>query len=110
MAAAVRLARGDVGSRVNEEALAAFGLAVDAGTTLGDDVGIWPENWTTVEVFAAMSTQWNTAGMGGVVGLRYEALPAVMRFCGVSPAERATVFHGLRVMEGAALEDLRDGR
>jgi len=101
--------RGEGGGQNNDDALAAFGL-VDASAAPDQGIEVWPENWKTVEVFTAMSTQWQTAGMGGVVGLRYESLPAVMRWCAVPPAERAAVFHGLRVMEGAALEALRDGR
>lgn len=44
-------------------------------------VPIWPENWHAVQVFGAMATQWHwLVGMGGAqrVGLRLEALPAVL--------------------------------
>jgi hypothetical protein len=103
MEAARRLVKGDAGSPINDEALAAFGL-VQVGEEPDRHFGVWPENWKTVEVFGAMGTQWNAVGMGGVVGLRYESLPAVMRYCAVPPADRAHVFHGLRTMERAALE------
>jgi hypothetical protein len=72
-------------------------------------IAVWPENMTTVEVFIAMGTQWNV-GMGGVIGLRYEALPTVLRLVGVPTADRRDVFTGLRVMERAALEEMRRGR
>lgn len=72
-------------------------------------IEVWPENETTVEVFIAMGTQWNI-GMNGATGLRYEALPPVLRLIGVPRGEQGAVFAGLRVMERAALEAMRDGR
>ena len=80
MEAARRLAKGDVGSPINDEALAAFGLVHVADDEPDHRIAVWPENMKTVEVFVAMFTQWQTAGMDGApVGLRYESLPAVMR-------------------------------
>lgn len=61
---------------------------------------------TAVEVFADMLSQWNV-GPGGVIGLRYEALPVVLDLRGIPPAERADAVAGLRVMERAALEHFR---
>lgn len=98
--------QGDAGGQISEDtqgALAAFGL-VHVGDVPDRSIPVWPENWKTVEVFVAMGTQWNVASMGGAIGLRYEALPAVMRYCGVATASRADVFAGLRSMERAALE------
>ena len=71
---------------------------------------MWPENETPVLVFAAMSTQWNFAGLGSPVGLRYESLPAVLRLLRIPKGRRHDVFGALRVMEIAALEDMRSGR
>lgn len=53
-----------------------------------------------------MGTQWNV-GPVGVIGLRYESLPVVMRLRGVEPARRRGVFDDLRVMESEALKALR---
>lgn len=61
----------------------------------------------TVEVFSAMGTQWNT-GMAGLTGLRYEALPTVLRLLNVSRGEWGDIFQGLRVMEGETLNQVRD--
>lgn len=98
--------KGDAGP-VDADALAAFGLPAVKRTVQAIDV--WPENEKTVEVFMAMGTQWNT-GMNGATGLRYEALPPVLRLLGVPCADQAAVFSGLRVMERTALEVMRDGR
>jgi hypothetical protein len=63
---------------------------------------LWPENVPVVAVFTAMGSQWVEARKGGVTGLRYEALPAVMRYCRIARQEEAAVFAGLRVMEREA--------
>lgn len=70
---------------------------------------LWADNVTAVEVFADLLTQWNI-GPGGVVGLRYEALPGVMRLRRVPADERAAVFESVRVMERAALEHFHGDR
>jgi hypothetical protein len=110
MAAAVRLVKGDIGSRIDEEAeaaLAAFGL-IHEGAAPEASIDVWPENFEAVRLFIAMGTQWNV-GMSGAIGLRYEALPAVMRLSGIPSAERRAAFDGLRIMERAALDAMRNG-
>lgn len=67
-----------------------------------DDVDVWPEHWDAVRVFAAMGTQWNV-GMGGPVGMRYEALQVVLDMHEVPAGERPHVFECVRVMESEAL-------
>lgn len=67
---------------------------------------VWQDNVTAVEVFADMLTQWNV-GPGGVVGLRYEALPVMLDLRGIPAADRAEAVAGLRVMERTALEHFR---
>lgn len=103
----MRLWTGDTGSRVDDDVFAAFGLL--APDLPERSIEVWPENEAAVNVFIAMGTQWQVAGMGGITGLRYESLPSVMRFCGVKPAERGTVFHQVRVMESAILEKVNHG-
>jgi hypothetical protein len=80
------------------------------------DFHLLPENEPTVRVWLAVgNTQWNAVGtMAGIgwVGLRYEALPAVMDMMAVPPEQRAEVFAGLRVMESVARREMnkRQGR
>lgn len=83
---------------------ASFGLTVAEAS--GEPLGVWPDNWTAVNVFIAMSTQWRSGGMGAT-GLDYNALPAVMRLSGVKPGERPDVFESIRILEDAALESMR---
>ena len=64
---------------------------------------VWPENWLALMVFRRMGTQWVVGGMGGVVGLRYEALPMVMKVAGVPRSEWQEVFDGVQTMERRAL-------
>jgi hypothetical protein len=47
-------------------------------------------------------------GMGGVVGLRYEALPVLREAHGISPSDWPEVFECLQVIERRALEIWRE--
>lgn len=55
-----------------------------------------------------MQTQWALGGMGGVVGLRYESLPAMLDLLGIKKPARREVLAALRVMESAALKVLNE--
>lgn len=83
---------------------AAFGLTVEEAQ--GSGVGIWPDNVPIVNVFTAMSTQWRVSH-AGPIGLDYNALPVVMRMAGILRAEQSDVFEGVRIMEDAALIQIR---
>lgn len=54
-----------------------------------------------------MRTQWNV-GPAGPIGLRYEALPTVMRLVAVPTTDRTRVFSDLQVMEAEALDVMRE--
>ena len=61
-----------------------------------------------MRVFLALETQWVARPMGGVVGLNYAAItPTVLNGLGVSRQDWPAVFERLRVMERAALGELR---
>lgn len=66
---------------------------------------VWPDNAPAVDLFCRLQTQWQI-GPGGVVGLRYEALPAVFDLLGARRKARARLFADLQVMESAALGEL----
>lgn len=59
-----------------------------------------------VALFIDLMTQWRM-GMAGPVGLDYTAIPAVMDLRDIPREERSELFDDLRVMESAALEQLR---
>lgn len=84
--------------------LAAFGMTAEEAS--GPPVEVWPDNMTTVSAFIAMGTQWRI-GMNGPTGLDYAALSHVMRMTGVRRAEWPYVFEGVRIMESAALAEIR---
>lgn len=67
-----------------------------------EEFGVLPENWETVNVFLACSTQWTRLADGRPSMLRYEAVESVMRMMKVDPAD---VFWRMRVMEQAALTE-----
>lgn len=78
--------------------MAAFALQPQAPPT-PESLGIWPDNWAAFNVFRRMLTQLQTSGMGGVTGLRYEALPFIFRICQVPPADEPDVMDGVQIME-----------
>ncbi|MDD5297670.1 MAG: DUF1799 domain-containing protein [Rhodocyclaceae bacterium] len=82
--------------------MAAFGLARKRAEP--ETLELWPENLSSVRVFQALGTQWNLGALGGVIGLRYEALPVVLRLTGIPRSEWPDVFEGLWLMERVALE------
>lgn len=67
---------------------------------------IWPENVPVVDVFVALASQWNRAGMSGEVltGINYTAVPVVMDLLGVPPKKRRRYFEWIRLMEAEARE------
>lgn len=66
---------------------------------------VWPDQLDAVNTFVAMGTQWR-CGPGGVYGLDYNTLPAVMDMIGIDADKRAEVFDAIRTMEDAALEEM----
>lgn len=85
--------------------LSAYGLT-DADFADEDTVNVWPENWPAVEVFASMLTQWRV-GVAGMVGLDYGVLPTVFRMRGIARKEWPEMFDAIRVMEDAAMKEMR---
>ena len=81
-----------------------YGMTVEEATPVVD---VWPDNWLSVHVFDAMSTQWRV-GMSGAIGLDYGALPAVLRMTEIPRKKWADIFSDVRVMEGAALKKMRE--
>lgn len=71
-----------------------------------EETGCWPDNWPVLQVFDAMLSQWNMGGMGGVIGLRYEALPLVLKLQGIQRRRQRELFDALRVMERAAITEI----
>lgn len=66
---------------------------------------MWPDNATTVEVFARLGTQWRI-GARGPIGLDYTAIPVVLHLLQVAADQHAEVFAGIRIMEHAALAEM----
>lgn len=82
-----------------------FGLTLEEASA--PPVEVWPDNVDAINVFISMATQWRPS-FGGVIGLDYAALPAVLDLLEVTKKKRAAVFEDLRVMEDAALETIRE--
>lgn len=65
-----------------------------------------PENWPAWRAFRACSTQWRFAGMGGIVGLDYNALELVMRARSI----RIQTLPDVQKIERGALEVFNESR
>lgn len=72
---------------------------------------LWADNAAAVTLFGRCCTQWNYAGMGGVpTGLRYEALPFLMRLQGVPRDEQQELVDCLQIMEVHAMKVMTRNR
>ena len=72
-----------------------------------EEVECWPDNWVALQVFSALSTQWNV-GAGGPVGLRYEAIPLIFEAFSIKKKARAELIYLLRIMENEALQVFKE--
>lgn len=65
------------------------------------DVLIDKDNWDSVMLFFRLSTQWVYGAMGGVIGLNYAGVKAVLDL--IYPKKKhAALFDDIQVMERAA--------
>lgn len=74
-----------------------------------EEYEVWPDNWPAFLLFEAMSTQWRV-GMGGAVGLDYNAIKPVASMIGLKRDELAIAFPDLRMMEAEALLVMSESR
>jgi len=94
-----------------EEASGRLGLPLDliqeSEAFIGAEDGIYPDNFLSVSIFCDLLTQWRV-GMNWPTGLDYTALPAVMSIRRVKLADREDVFDCIKIMERAALTEMRN--
>jgi hypothetical protein len=69
-------------------------------------IEVWPENVPALQMFQRIGTRWVVAGMGGVTGLRWEAIYPLMDRLNLTPDAWDALLSDLEVMERAALEVL----
>lgn len=93
-------------SAIRENAAAA-GLRIELPPDEGCDV--WPENWSAMQVAVRMVSQLNV-GFGGIVGLRYEALPVMFRALRIKQADQLDAIDALRVIESEYVRLLNERR
>lgn len=67
---------------------------------------VWPCNVPAVNLFVALGTQW-LVGPAGPYGLNYSVLYQKLDRMGVSPDEAARLEEDIRILEDAALEEMR---
>lgn len=86
--------------RERDDALAAFGLRLDAPAPQLEPFHLWPEHVPALVLWTAVQTQWRH-GFDGPTGLDYAGVRVVMRHQR-APRER---FDELQIMERAALAE-----
>ncbi len=85
---------------------AAFGITLpDLPPPVAQDFEVWPDNWSTVQMFLRLQTQWRTT-MSGVVGLDYAAAQWVFKLYEVD--DPRSLLEALQVMEAAAMGKMND--
>lgn len=71
----------------------------------GDVTEVWPENVTALQMFKRIGTRW-VVGMGGVTGIRWEAVYPLMDRLGLDDQAWDALLSDLEVMEQAALVEI----
>ena len=84
-----------------------FGLSAEfvSQITQDDEFVVWYDSWPSVELFASCATQWRLLPMGGVQGLDYGSVRAVLVMRGVLDQE--AMFDDVRALELGALTAFR---
>lgn len=70
------------------------------------EVSLWPENWPALNLFLDLQTQWRM-GPIGPVGLDYNVLFHEMDRRALPQDEYDDLLEMVRVVEGAALSEMR---
>lgn len=73
-----------------------------------EEIELWPDMAPGVLTFMAMTTQWQRAPFGELLGLNYTAIRPTAELLCLALDERA--FHDIRVMEDEALRAIREKR
>ena len=71
-----------------------------------DAVEVWPENVPALQMFQRIGTRWVMGGMGGVTGIRWEAVYPLMDRLGLDYQAWDALLADLEVMEQAALLEI----
>lgn len=70
-------------------------------------VEIWPENWLAWSTFCELSGQWRLSPAGGATALDYTPLFMRMERMRLSDSDWQDLFQDIRVIEAAALDQMR---
>lgn len=87
------------------ENLSAFGLRPEDYAE-EDSVKVFPQNVQSINVFISLGTQW-LVGPGGPYGLNYQTLYHKLDRMNLRAEESARIEEDMRVLEDAALEQMR---
>lgn len=67
---------------------------------------VWPDNAEAVGVFIDLGTQWRV-GPRGPYGVDYNVIPMICDLHEIAPSNRNEILQSIRIMESAALSEMR---
>lgn len=82
----------------------AYGVILPEEMTRPEVFEVFPENWSAVQMFLRMGTQWRT-GPRGVIGLDYRALEWLLSL--YPAADPQALLEDVQTMETAALQAIQ---
>lgn len=74
---------------------------------VSEPVVIWPENWPAWRLWGELAGQWRTNASGGVIALDYGVVFARLDRLNLDPLDWEDLFQDIRVMESAALAQIK---
>lgn len=83
-----------------------YNITIEEAPQGRPDYEVWEEHWDALLLFIRAQTQWRLNGNGGVTGLDYAGVLALLPLYPVD--DPARVFDDLRVMEARAVELLNE--
>lgn len=68
------------------------------------DFELWDDNLQSLLIFIDCATQWRSAGMGGIIGLDYNAVDVVFKYQSIKPKKQYQLFKDIQACERVALD------
>jgi hypothetical protein len=65
---------------------------------------VYADNWQAIQLFLNCSTQWRSGGIGGLIGLDYNAVNLILTLH--HQQDNPDIFKQLQIMEQAVLKEL----
>jgi hypothetical protein len=81
-------------------------VVLEARKNSGADFYVLEENWSAVEMFLRLQTQWVTGGMGSLIGLNYQSVEFLFKIYKIK--KRKQMIEDLHDIERGVLEAIKE--